>query len=238
MKLFSMLRYKNMGEVGCLKDGNFQNLEATDVNVTNLTISGRLNTNLTTHYLSVDGVDGVTAITGTTAATPTGQTFLPNTLNIFDVTRTATDVYGFQLPTLASTSPGDVIRVLVTKITGGTPATSIYHINVSSLTDKILGSVVARYEDPTAFVANVTGTLADFRGKDQSCLVYPSTVATAGAGQIIFQTGVIHKGGGQVGTDITLVNRNGAFWEIGGRVIMGVGDFAHQPVTSGTIFAA
>jgi hypothetical protein len=27
MKFFSMLRYKNMGEVGCLKDGSFQNLQ-------------------------------------------------------------------------------------------------------------------------------------------------------------------------------------------------------------------
>ena len=225
-----------MGEVGCLKDGNFQNLEATDVNVTNLTISGRLNTNLTTHFLSVDGVDGVTAITATTAATATGQTFLPNTLNVFDITRTATDVLGFQLPLLSSTSPGDVIRVLVTKITGTNTSAAIYHINVKG-TDKILGSVMARYEDPVAFLAT-DGTLANFRGKDQSALVYPSTVAVAGAGQIIFQTGVIHKGGGQVGTDITLVNRNGAFWEVGGRVIMGVGNFAHQPVSSGTIFAA
>ena len=224
-----------MSEVGCLKDGNFQNLEATDVNVTNLTISGRLNTNLTTHFLSVDGVDGVTAITATTAATATGQTFLPNTLNVFDITRTATDVLGFQLPLLSSTSPGDVIRVIVTKITGTDTSAAIYHINVKG-TDKILGSVMARYEDPVAFLAT-DGTLANFRGKDQSALVYPSTVAVAGAGQIIFRTGV-ENFGGQVGTDITLVNRNGAFWEIGGRFIMGVGAFAHQPTTAGAIFAA
>ena len=224
-----------MGEIGCLKDGNFQNLEGEDVFIKNLTISGRLNTNLTTHFLSVDGVDGVTAITATTAATPTGQTFLPNTLNVFDITRTAADVLGFQLPLLSTTSPGDVIRVLVTKITGTDTSAAIYHINVKG-TDKILGNVVARYEDPAPFVAT-GGTLGTFRGADQSVLVYPSTVATAGASQIIFQTGVIHKGGGQVGTDITLVNRNGAFWEIGGRYIMGVGEFAHQPVTSGTIFA-
>ena len=221
-----------MGEVGCLKDGNFQNLEAEEVAVTNLTISGRLNTNLTTHVLSVDGVDGVTAITPTTAASDTGQTFLPNTLNIFDVTRSSTDVYGFQLPTLASTSPGDVIRVIVTALTGTNGAEAIYNINVKG-SEKILGSLLAVYSDPVAFVAT-DGTLADFRGENQSVLVHAAASVAGGAGKVVFRPK--QHGGGQIGTDITFVNRNGAYWEIGGRFVMTVGSHAHQPIGAGPIF--
>ena len=228
-----------MGEVGCLKDGNFQNLEAEEVAVTNLTISGRLNTNLTTHVLSVDGVDGVTAIEVDTAATDTGQTFLPNTLNIFDVTRTVAsglettgDVYGFQLPTLASTSPGDVIRVIVTALTGTNGAEAIYNINVKG-SEEILGSLLAVYSDPVAFVAT-SGTLADFRGKNQSVLVHAAASVAGGAGKVVFRPK--QHGGGQIGTDITFVNRNGAYWEIGGRFVMTVGSHAHQPIGAGPIF--
>ena len=48
MKFFSMLRYKKMGEVGCLKDGHFQNLSAVNIDEIN-NVSGKQTSNGVVH---------------------------------------------------------------------------------------------------------------------------------------------------------------------------------------------
>jgi hypothetical protein len=197
---------------------NQNHLEVGSLHAQNITLTGTFNSNLDVNIASsATGIDGSAAITATISASPTGQTFSTNTLNIIDVTRTATDVYGFQLPLLSASNSGDIIRVMFPVHVGTSTSAAQYDINVAS-TDAIYGTVLAKYMG-SAFVAQNGSVLGD----------QEKLVACNGKGKISLKTGVIHFGG-EAGTEFIFINRNKEVWEVSGQVVMGIGNFAHEPV--------
>jgi hypothetical protein len=78
MKFFSMLRYKNMAEVGCLKDGHFQNLSCEGKFVLHGTIDHEIDTgnfNIAKGNLTVSGTSTLNGISNVNRSAKTSDRY-------------------------------------------------------------------------------------------------------------------------------------------------------------------
>ena len=106
-----------MAESGCLKDGNFQNLEATTSNITNLKVGGA-NVIADLDVVIIDPHAGTHAASGTEAAATFSLT--ANSLNILSKISTTASPCVLDLPSLTATSAGTIVQVLLATNQGGT----------------------------------------------------------------------------------------------------------------------
>jgi hypothetical protein len=158
MKLFSMLRYKNMAEVGCLKDGNFQNLEASSIMLGSSSLVAPLETTGKTVF------DTVTAPAAAVGAVTQLTAVHLNSIYYITAARAASTAGSaatiIRLPDLTGCSAGDKITFFVAV----EPDTISVDIMQAVAADKVYGALPVYTACGNAAVAGDTVTVAPFVG--------------------------------------------------------------------------
>jgi len=206
-----------MGEVGCLKDGNFQNLEATDVNVTNLTLTGTFNSNLDT--VIIDPHAGTHAASATEAAAT--ASLGANTLNILSKISTTDNPCVLELPSITGCAAGTVVQVLLATNQGVLANRTEIRSKVGE-TLKLFGVITLR-QNPVA--TDAAGDTA--RGAQDMTIVVgsgQSAIARVGATRINLDGGANERTvdcAGHRGGQLQFVNRNKEYWWVTGSLMLG-----------------
>ena len=192
-----------MAEVGCLKDGAFQNMEVSGTsNISTLNVS-----NVTVvPDLTVNTMDSEADAT-------TDLVLVKNTFNIVTNSRTTGSANTYTLPTLAASGSGAIVEIYCAVPAGDADGTVI----IAAEGAKIYGSVVmAQFQAATVATADTTGLItAQTSIADIASGAVHATVHTGPATNITLQGIGANKPGG-AGTRLRFTNRNGQFWWLEG----------------------
>lgn len=219
--------------MGCLKDGNFQNLEASDVNISNLTLTGTFNSNL--DVVLIDPTDTTaypeTRLAGASTNNPQG--FLAaNTLNVINKFNNLTNPFVLQLPSITGCAAGTVVQVLLAAGQGVQGnRTEIRSLEV----EKLFGVITLRQNIKVTTADGTTissgdGTVPNFQ-QDMTIVVGSGNEADAtgrtGATRINLIGGLaassqaVPNAAGHRGGQLQFVNRNNKYWWVTGSLMLG-----------------
>ena len=206
-----------MAEPGCLHDAHFQNLEASDVTLTNLTLTGTFNSNL--DVVLIDPHSETHAASGTEAAATFSLT--ANSLNILTKTSTTTNPCVLELPSITGCAAGTVVQVMLAANQGVIAKRTEIRSKVGE-TLKLFGVITLRQNPAATDAAD-----ADSRpAQDMTIVVASGAAATGrvGATRINLCAGadetVIDQAGNR-GGQLQFVNRNQEYWWVTGSLILG-----------------
>jgi hypothetical protein len=206
-----------MAEPGCLHDAHFQNLEASDVTLTNLTLTGTFNSNL--EVVIIDPSTGTHATPNTEAA-PTFS-LKANSLNILTKTSEAPNPCVLDLPSITGCAAGTVVQVMLAANQGVLAKRTEIRSKVGEPL-KLFGVITLR-QNPA--LTDAEG--ADSRPAQDMTIVVasgPAATARVGATRINLCAGAnegIADHAGNRGGQLQFVNRNQEYWWVTGSLILG-----------------
>ena len=213
-----------MGEVGCLRDGNFQNLEVGGVGtITSLTVS------------NVNVVPDLSVVkqSGNTGA----EDLVKNSLYIMTVASSSAAANVWTLPALASTDAGAIIEVYCPIDAGNGTNKLIISVHADDADVTSMYGTILLYQPAIATVASATAAIG---ASTQSALIsVDKTPGTPGADTITLDGGGSNSGQdkpGAAGTRLRFTNRNKQIWWVEGVIVLDGGQINTVSNSLGALF--